>query len=134
MFATEKLDLFLFPYKTISTRTGNEKTIGGIIEVVPQTASRDQIGKENQYKLHEYFKEKYGSELGTLYQEARENFVKSMAAYSVVSYILQIKDRHNGNILLDQVGHLIHIDFGFIFSISPGGNLGFENAAFKLTS
>lgn len=133
VFEAEKLDLFLFPYKTISTRTGNDKTIGGVIEVVPNTVSRDQIGKENKYGLVEFFREKYGSDQSTLFQEARENFIKSMAAYSVVSYILQIKDRHNGNILIDSLGHLIHIDFGFIFDISPGGNLKFERAEFKLT-
>jgi phosphatidylinositol kinase/protein kinase (PI-3 family) len=44
----------------------------------------------------------------------------------------QVKDRHNANLLLDEDGHIIHIDFGFMLSNSPGG-VNFESAPFKLT-
>ncbi len=49
-------------------------------------------------------------------------------------YILQIKDRHNGNILIDMEGHLVHIDFGFLLGRAPGGSFSFETAPFKLTT
>lgn len=65
-------------------------------------------------------------------ESAQRNFAESLAAYSIVCYLLQIKDRHNGNILVDDVGHIIHIDFGFMLSNSPGG-VNFEAAPFKLT-
>ena len=66
------------------------------------------------------------------FKNRQKNFVHSLAAYSIVSYLYQIKDRHNGNLLISENGHIIHIDFGFIFDISPGRNLKFEKPEFKL--
>jgi phosphatidylinositol 4-kinase A len=91
------------------------------------------LGREAVNGLYDYFVSKYGNEDSIRFQEARNNFVKSMAAYSIISFLLQFKDRHNGNIMLDDAGHILHIDFGFCFDIAPGG-VKFERAPFKLTS
>ncbi|ANB12800.1 1-phosphatidylinositol 4-kinase [Sugiyamaella lignohabitans] len=82
--------------------------------------------------LSEHFEKKFGARGSDTHNEALSCFAKSLAPYSILSYILQIKDRHNGNILLDNYGHIIHIDFGFLLSNSPG-QFGFEAAPFKLT-
>jgi len=50
------------PYKCISNRTGEGKSIGGIIEVVPNCASRDQLGKTYEMNLYTYFVENFGPE------------------------------------------------------------------------
>ena len=79
-----------------------------------------------------HFDQTFGK-TGTARRAARRRFIESMAAYSVVNYLLAVKDRHNGNILIDDSGAVVHIDFGFFLSNSPGSNMGFEAAPFKLT-
>ena len=65
--------------------------------------------------------------------KARRNFTYSLSAYSLLCYFLQLKDRHNGNILLHRDGRIVHIDFGFLFTTSPGGSIE-KKVPFKLTS
>ncbi len=122
------LDVYVYPYRVTATAPGC-----GVIDVLPNTISRDMLGREAVNGLYDYFVSKYGGKQSVRFQEARTNFVKSMAAYSVISYLLQLKDRHNGNIMIDDDGHILHIDFGFCFDIAPGG-IRFERAPFKLTS
>jgi phosphatidylinositol 4-kinase len=128
IFNTVGLDVWVFPYRVTATAPGC-----GVIDVLPNSISRDMLGREAVNRLDAYFISRYGNEDSIRYQEARSNFVKSMAAYSVISYLLQFKDRHNGNIMIDDLGHIIHIDFGFCFDIAPGG-IKFERAPFKLTA
>ncbi|KAG6909700.1 hypothetical protein DXG01_015901 [Tephrocybe rancida] len=95
-------------------------------------ARRIAEGRLGHVTLMDHFKSTYGDPSSAKFARAQRNFAKSLAgSYSVVTFLLQIKDRHNGNILLDRDGHLIHIDFGFILSNTPG-NIGFEAAPFKL--
>ena len=60
-------------------------------------------------KLNSYYVVKFGHADTVSYQKARANFIRSLAAYSLVLYMLQIKDRHNGNIMFDNEGYIIHI-------------------------
>jgi phosphatidylinositol 4-kinase len=128
------LKLFLLPYKVAPSRTGSDRSLGGVIECIPRAKSRDELGKQSNRSLKQEFLTRYGSEEGAAYKTAQRNFVLSLAGYAVATYILQVKDRHNGNVMLDEDGHVIHIDFGFIFDISPGGDLRFERAGFKYTA
>ncbi|KAI1259653.1 phosphatidylinositol 3 [Xylariaceae sp. FL1019] len=128
IFHSVGLDVYVFPYRVTATAPGC-----GVIDVLPNSISRDMLGREAVNGLYDYFVSKYGNEDSLRFQHARNNFVKSMAAYSIISFLLQFKDRHNGNIMIDDAGHILHIDFGFCFDIAPGG-VKFERAPFKLTN
>lgn len=127
IYETMCLDLHLVPYRVTATAPGC-----GVIDVIPNATSRDEMGRAKINDLHSFYIGKFGPSESSEYQKARMKFIRSMAAYSVMCYIIQIKDRHNGNIMIDGEGHITHIDFGFLFDIGPGG-IKFEPNSFKLT-
>jgi phosphatidylinositol 4-kinase len=101
--------------------------------MLTDASSIDSIKKAAQVQsLHQFFVRAYGGEDSKAFAIAQRNFIESMAGYSVVSFLMQIKDRHNGNLMLTRAGHLVHIDFGFMLATSPGG-IKFESAPFKLS-
>ncbi|ESK94184.1 phosphatidylinositol 4-kinase [Moniliophthora roreri MCA 2997] len=130
IFESVGLTLYLYPYRVTATAPGC-----GVIDVVPNATSRDEMGRAKVNDLSGFFISKYGGQNTVAFQQARLNFIQSMAAYSVACYILQIKDRHNGNIMIDGEGHIVHIDFGFLFDIDESYlryGVKFEPSSFKL--
>jgi len=118
----------------------------GILEVISDAKSVDEIKKKTDgfSTLREYFERAYGSPqyrgpqrqyspyqsmpqgnhatgdgTGITFEVAQDNFLRSLVGYSLVCYILQIKDRHNANILMDREGHIMHIDFGYVLGDTP---------------
>ncbi|XP_062847332.1 phosphatidylinositol 4-kinase beta isoform X2 [Trichomycterus rosablanca] len=124
----ERVPLWIKPYKILVISSDS-----GMIEPVVNAVSIHQVKKQSQLSLLDYFLQEHGNYTTEAFLTAQRNFVQSCAGYCLICYLLQVKDRHNGNILLDSDGHIIHIDFGFILSSSPR-NLGFETSAFKLTN
>merc|ERR1712013_750075 len=130
IWSNAKLPLQLQPYSVVVTSPAS-----GFVETVPNSVSISRLKHSvtNFQSLRKFFEQFYGPVGSPGFTQAQRNFVESMAGYSLVSYFLQIKDRHNDNILLTSEGRVVHIDFDFLFSNSPGGNIGFESAPFKLT-
>jgi len=146
---------FLRPY-TIMCVGGD----AGIVECLPDVKSVNEVKKgadgfttlrnffERAYRpqMHPPFQPNYQQQqqqpmpnaYGTVsLEKARDNFLRSLVGYSVICYILQIKDRHNANILMDREGHIMHIDFGFVLGETPKMGkvpLFSERAPFKLSA
>lgn len=138
----ENVDVWVKKMKILitSANTGLVETITNAISIhsikkalTKQMIEDGDLDEKGQIaSLKDHFIRAYGNPNEFKFKKAQDNFAASLAAYSVIGYILQIKDRHNGNIMIDNEGHVVHIDFGFMLSNSPG-SVGFEAAPFKLT-
>ena len=130
IFKLKKLPLWLKTYEILATGPNC-----GLIDFINDAMSIDEIHKQTQNQsLFNFYLQSFGKGKKTKnFRHAQNAFLYSLAAYSLVCYILQVKDRHNQNIMIDNEGHIIHIDYGFLLSNAPGKGLKFERAPFKLT-
>jgi phosphatidylinositol kinase/protein kinase (PI-3 family) len=113
IFKKAGLNVYLRPYEIFITSSNS-----GMVEFVPNTNSIDSLKKKfpkkaggKPWNLRTFFDKYFVNN----FEEAQKNFVESLAGYCLFNYVFSVKDRHNGNILLDSRGHLVHIDFGFMF-------------------
>jgi len=114
VFHQAKLPIYLKTYRILSTGSST-----GLLELLTDATSLDALKKSEGFPskeeggLRKYFLTVYGGAKSKAFKAAQKNFMQSLVGYSIVSYLLGLKDRHNGNIMIDTLGHLIFIDFGF---------------------
>ncbi|CAD8171964.1 unnamed protein product [Paramecium pentaurelia] len=126
------LDYRMKPYKVISTLDQV-----GMIEVVLNSDTTSSIhenagkfGALNKSSIMEYLKKHNKHSM----ENAVENFLRSCAGYCVATYLLGIGDRHSGNIMLTESGHLFHIDFGhFLGNFKTKYGINRERTPFVFT-
>lgn len=132
VFAKASLPLWLRTYRILSLSKST-----GLIELITDATSLDALKKSESYPekggLRAYFEQVYGPPGSQGFKAAQNNFMHSLAGYALVSYLLGLKDRHNGNIMIDIYGHLVFIDFGFAMGMAPGHEFSMERAPFKFT-
>ena len=90
IFKVEKVPVWLLAYTIMST---SQTT--GLIQLIPNAQSLDAMKKSDYWpgSLRAYFEKTYGPTDSPAFQDAIDAYVSSLAGYSVVCYILAIKDR-----------------------------------------
>ncbi len=107
----ENIDLELITYNILPL---NSKS--GLIEMIHNSETIYFIQEKMNTTILNFILE---SNEDNKIKEVRDRFMKTIAAYSVITYLLGIGDRHLDNIMITKDGRLFHIDFGYILGNDP---------------
>lgn len=83
----------------------------GFIEIIPECETIYHIKEQLHFSILNFIIENNKTET---VHSIRQRFMKSCAAYCVITYLLGIGDRHLENIMITNKGKLFHIDYGYI--------------------
>ncbi len=86
-----------------------------------KSVGKHGIGLSGNNPIQEFFRSNFYDENAPylIQKEVMDNFVKSCAGYSVITYLLGVGDRHTDNLLLHPKGHFLHCDYSFILGQDP---------------
>jgi phosphatidylinositol 3-kinase len=84
----------------------------GLCEFIVGAKAISKVLAQNNNRIEDFF-------VAERKEECREVFKKSAAAYTVISYVLGVGDRHLDNLLMTANGNFFHVDFGFMFGQDP---------------
>ena len=115
----ENLDLKLTPYRILAT-----STLAGAVQFIPSTPISNILSSAKYQNsilgfLRFHNPAAAGPSILGVRKDAMDTYVKSVAGYCVVTYLLGVGDRHLDNLMLAPDGHFFHIDFGYILGKDP---------------
>jgi len=106
------LDSQLLTYNIIPTGVDS-----GMLQIVQESITFYSIDKDYQDLWHFFRLENFDGQESA--RKIYDTFFKSAAVYSVVSFLLNVGDRHLDNIMVTKKGEFFHIDYGFILGEEP---------------
>lgn len=105
------IDMSIITYNVLPT---TEKS--GLIGIVDNCTTLYHITEEKRISILNHIINQNPHES---VKSIRQRFIRSCAAYTVITFLLSVNDRHLDNILLTDRGELFHIDYGFILGQDP---------------
>jgi hypothetical protein len=89
---------------------------GGLIEIVPKAETIHNLVYLSGNNIQNFILELSDNEqVGVV----RQRFINSLAAYSVITYLIGVGDRHLDNVMVTRSGQIFHIDFSYILGSDP---------------